>query len=120
CFSMRFHMLAVTEHLKLDQSTIVIDEMTCKSYSKSSHLEWLETNGLGSFASGTVSGANTRRYHGLLVAPLHPPADRFVTLSKLEETLLVGNQRFELAANQFPKTISPKGHYFIQEFRLNP
>ncbi len=67
-----------------------------------------------------MSGANTRRYHGLLVASLHPPVDRFVTLSKLEETVLVGKQYFELAANQFPETISPKGHYLIQEFRLNP
>src|SRR6185436_4045343 len=92
---------------------------TCRDYSRSSQLEWLETNGLGSFASGTVSGANTRRYHGLLVASLHPPADRFVTLSKLEETVLVGKQYFELAANQFPETISPKGHYLIQEFRLD-
>ena len=94
--------------------------MTCRDYSKSSRLEWLETNGLGSFASGTVSGANTRRYHGLLVASLRPPVDRFVLLSKLEETLLVGNQRFELAANQFPQTISPKGYNLIQEFSLAP
>ena len=94
--------------------------MKCRDYSKSSQLEWLETNGLGGFASGTVSGANTRRYHGLLVASLHPPGDRFVTLSKLEETILVGKQYFELAANQFPETINPKGHYLIQEFRLNP
>jgi len=105
---------------QLEQTLITIDEMTCRDYSRSSQLEWLETNGLGSFASGTVSGANTRRYHGLLVASLHPPVDRFVTLSKLEETVLVGKQYFELAANQFPGTISPKGHYFIQEFRLNP
>ena len=94
--------------------------MRCRDYSKSSQLEWLETNGLGSFASGTVSGANTRRYHALLVASLHPPVDRFVTLSKLEETVLVGKQYLELGANQFPQTVSPKGHYLIQEFRLNP
>ena len=99
---------------------ISISELTCRDYAKSSRLEWLETNGLGSFASGTVSGANTRRYHGLLVASLHPPVDRFVTLSRLEETVLVGKQYYELAANQFPETISPKGHYLIQEFRLNP
>src|SRR5688500_14005689 len=85
-----------------------------------SRLEWLETNGLGSFASGTVSGANTRRYHGLLVASLHPPVDRFVTLSKVEETFLHDNQRFELGANQFPFTVSPKGYSFIQEFQLSP
>src|SRR5437867_9391256 len=113
-------MTGGTAQPKLEQSTIVIDEMTCKDYSKSSHLEWLETNGLGSFASGTVSGANTRRYHGLLVASLHPPVDRFVTLAKLEETLLVGKQRFELSSNQFPFTVSPKGYWLIREFRLNP
>ncbi len=113
-------MTAVTAQSKLQQRTIVIDEMTCKDYSKSSRLEWLETNGLGSFASGTVSGANTRRYHGLLVASLHPPVDRFVTLSKLEETFGVDDQRFELSANQFPLTVSPNGYSLIQEFRLSP
>jgi len=104
----------------VERALITIGQTACRDYFKSSQLEWLETNGRGSFASGTVSGANTRRYHGLLVASLNAPVDRFVTLSKLEETLLVGNQRFELAANQFPQTISPKGHEFIQEFRLNP
>ena len=99
---------------------ISISELTCRDYAKSSRLEWLETNGLGSFASGTVSGANTRRYHGLLVASLYPPVDRFVILSRLEETVLVGKQYYELAANQFRETISPKGYYLIQEFRLNP
>jgi predicted glycogen debranching enzyme len=105
---------------KLQQRNIVIDEMTCKDYSKSSRLEWLETNGLGSFASGTVSGANTRRYHGLLVASLHPPVDRFVTLSKVAETFVRGDQRFELGTNQFPFTVSPKGYSLIREFALSP
>ena len=75
-------MIAAAGPVKAEQKGIVVDEAACKDYSKSSHLEWLETNGLGSFASGTVSGANTRRYHGLLVASLHPPVDRFVMLSK--------------------------------------
>ncbi len=105
---------------KLDQSSIVVDRTTCRDYFKSSHLEWLETNGLGSFAFGTVSGAHTRRYHGLLVASLHPPVDRFVTLSKLDETLLLGDRRFELSSNQFPFTVTPKGYSLISEFRLDP
>jgi len=113
-------MTTMATQLKPEQSKLFIDEITCKDYSKSSHLEWLETNGLGSFASGTVSSANTRRYHGLLVASLHPPVDRFVTLAKLEETLVLGEQRFELSSNQFPFTVSPKGYSFIQEFRLDP
>jgi predicted glycogen debranching enzyme len=105
---------------KLNQIGLAINEEICRDYPKSSHLEWLETNGLGSFASGTVSGTNTRRYHGILVASLHPPVDRFVTLSKLDETLLIGDERFELSSNQFPFTVNPKGYSFIHEFRLAP
>src|SRR5689334_4101314 len=48
--------------------------------------EWLETNGLGGFASSTVAGINTRRYHGLLTAATMPPVGRVVLLSKMEET----------------------------------
>jgi predicted glycogen debranching enzyme len=51
--------------------------------------EWLETNGIGGFASSTESGMNTRRYHGLLVAALHPPVGRMVLLSKIEETVIL-------------------------------
>jgi hypothetical protein len=51
--------------------------------------EWLETNGLGGFASSTIIGLNTRRYHGLLVAATKPPVGRMVLLSKLEETMFI-------------------------------
>ena len=51
--------------------------------------EWLITNGLGAFASSTIIGANTRKYHGLLIAPLTPPARRYLMLSKLDENMLV-------------------------------
>ena len=50
-----------------------IDRDTCRDFARSSKLEWLETNGTGGFAMGTVAGTNTRRYHGLLVASLRPP-----------------------------------------------
>ena len=53
--------------------------------------EWIITNGLGSYASSTVLGINTRKYHGLLVAALNPPGDRTVCLSKLDEDVLVGD-----------------------------
>jgi hypothetical protein len=53
-------MTALAAEPKVEQSSIMIDEMRCRDYSRSSHLEWLETNGLGSLASGFVSGANTR------------------------------------------------------------
>ena len=49
--------------------------------------EWLITNGIGGFASSTILGANTRKYHGLLIAPLVPPARRFLILSKVDESI---------------------------------
>lgn len=113
-------MTTVAMQFTLEQAAIVIDGPTCRDYARSSRLEWLETNGLGSFASGTVSGSNTRRYHGLLAASLHPPVDRFVMLAKLDETFVLGDRRYELASNQFPFTVSPKGYSLIREFRLDP
>ena len=51
-------------------------------------LEWLETNGLGGWAGSTCDGCHTRRYHGLLMAAIVPPADRMLLVSKLDETLV--------------------------------
>jgi predicted glycogen debranching enzyme len=82
--------------------------------------EWLETNGLGGFASSTIVGLNTRRYHGLLTAALKPPVGRFVLLSKLEETLIIDGQRFELSVNQYPGAVHPQGYQYLKHFRLDP
>jgi len=62
---------------------------TCGDLDAALRREWLETNGLGGFASSTIVGLNTRRYHGLLVAATKPPVGRVVLLSKLEETLFI-------------------------------
>jgi predicted glycogen debranching enzyme len=82
--------------------------------------EWLETNGLGGFASSTIVGLNTRRYHGLLVAATKPPVGRLVLLSKLEETLFIDGKRFELSANRYPGLIHPQGFHYLKQFRLDP
>ena len=82
--------------------------------------EWLETNGLGGFASSTAAGMNTRRYHGLLTAATKPPVGRFVLLSKLEETLIIGGRRYDLSTNQFPGVVHPQGYRYLQEFRRDP
>src|ERR1700752_451545 len=82
--------------------------------------EWLETNGLGGFASSTIVGLNTRRYHGLLVAATKPPVGRFVMLSKLEETLVVAGQAFDLSATRYPGVIHPHGFRYLKQFRLDP
>jgi predicted glycogen debranching enzyme len=82
--------------------------------------EWLETNGLGGFSSSTIIGLNTRRYHGLLTAATKPPVGRIVMLSKLEETLIIDDRRYELSANQYPGAIHPQGFQYQTGFRLDP
>jgi len=84
------------------------------------HREWLETNGLGGYASSTIIGLNTRRYHGLLVAATKPPVGRLVLLSKLEETLFIDGQPFELSANRYPGVVHPQGFRYLKQFRLDP
>ena len=82
--------------------------------------EWLETNGLGGFASSTIVGVNTRRYHGLLVAATQPPVGRMVLLSKMEETVLVEGRHFDLGANRYPGVLYPHGFDLLQSFRFDP
>jgi predicted glycogen debranching enzyme len=82
--------------------------------------EWLETNGLGGFASSTIVGLNNRRYHGLLVAALKPPSGRFVLLSKCDETLFIQGQAFELSANRYPGVVHPQGFQYLKRFCVDP
>jgi len=77
--------------------------------------EWVITNGLGGLCSSTVLGANTRKYHGLLVAPLSPPARRFVLISKLDESITIGNEKYNLFTNMCKDYIS-EGFKYLQEF----
>ena len=86
--------------------------------------EWLLTNGLGSFASGTVCDARTRTYHGWLVAALDPPAQRVLLFSHLEASLEVGGLIFALGtnfwlANQVEK-VEPLGYRLLREFSVDP
>ncbi|MDT5060656.1 MAG: hypothetical protein QOH63_1115 [Acidobacteriota bacterium] len=92
----------------------------CGNLAAAQAREWLETNGLGGFSSSTITGLNTRRYHGLLVAATKPPVGRIVMLSKLEETLIVGERRYELSANQYPGVVHPQGYKYQTGFRLDP
>lgn len=99
---------------------IEIDKTICGDLAEAGSREWLETNGIGGYATGTVAGAHTRRYHGLLVAATKPPLGRAVLLSKLEETLIVDDERFDLSCNRFPGAIHPEGYKFLTGFRLDP
>jgi len=95
-------------------------EDVCTNLDASLRREWLETNGIGGFASGTINGCNTRRYHGLLVAATKPPVGRLVLLSKFEETLIVNGTSYELGTNRYPGTVHPQGFQFLKAFRLDP
>src|SRR5271169_3829229 len=92
----------------------------CDNLNEASCREWLETNGLGGFASSTIIGLNTRRYHGLLTAATKPPVGRFLLLSKLEETLVIDGRRYDLAVNQYPGTVYPNGQNYLKQFMLDP
>src|SRR5262249_12397429 len=99
-------------------SPIELPREICTLYPRASRLEWLLTNGTGGFAMGTVAGSNTRRYHGLLVASLHPPVQRVVTLARLEETVLTREGAVPLSVNQYPNTLHPDGHTRLARFAL--
>jgi glycogen debranching enzyme len=102
------------------ESLISVDKTTLQDFQKALTLEWLETDGLGGYASSTVLGINTRRYHGLLVAPLAPPVNRVLLLAKLEETATIGTTPYLLSANYYPDTVYPHGHRHLEMFRLDP
>lgn len=78
--------------------------------------EWILTNGIGGFSSSTIIGANTRKYHGLLIAPLMPPAKRFLVLSKLDESIEIRNKKYDLYTNICKNYIS-HGYEYQEEFR---
>ena len=99
---------------------IRFDQDICGNLDAALAREWLETNGLGGFASSTIAGLNTRRYHGLLVAATKPPVGRIVMLSKFEEALVVDGRRYELSANQYPGVVHPQGYKYQTGFRLDP
>ncbi|MBE9069868.1 glycogen debranching enzyme family protein [Leptolyngbya cf. ectocarpi LEGE 11479] len=80
--------------------------------------EWLVTNGIGGYASGTIAGLLSRRYHGLLVAALQPPLGRTLLVTKLDETVYAGG-RYDLSTNRWlDGSVTPEGYRFIESFRL--
>ncbi|HEY9616626.1 MAG TPA: amylo-alpha-1,6-glucosidase [Microcoleaceae cyanobacterium] len=83
--------------------------------------EWLLTNGLGSFASGTICDARTRTYHGWLVAAPQFPSQRSLLLSHLEGSLEIAGQRFALGTNFWAsEKVEPVGYQLLQSFEIHP
>jgi len=91
----------------------------CCDLDQAQRREWLVTNSLGGYASGTISGILTRRYHGLLVAALNPPVERFLLVSKLDDTATYNELEYELFSNHWSdQTVDPLGFINIESFQL--
>lgn len=98
-----------------------LDTTEIQPFAQADTREWLSANGIGGFASGTVAGAASRRYHALLVAALDAPLGRMTLLGKVDETLSVGDRKFDLSANRYPNDIIfPDGWRYIAEFTVWP
>jgi predicted glycogen debranching enzyme len=91
----------------------------CGDLAAAESREWLVTNGLGSYASGTVAGSQTRRYHGLLVAALQPPVGRTQLVSAIDEIVHYGGEDFSLATHRWASgAVDPKGFLLPEDFHL--
>ncbi|KPV61901.1 MAG: Amylo-alpha-1,6-glucosidase [Candidatus Bathyarchaeota archaeon BA2] len=106
--------------MRTDLPKIRLGSDVLSGFDKAIQMEWLVTNGLGGYASSTVLGINTRKYHGLLVAAFNPPVDRRVLLTKLDEEIQVGNETYQIGSNEFKDCVSPEGYRFLVDFSLAP
>ena len=92
----------------------------CTDLGVASAREWLVTNGIGGYASGTIEGSATRRYHGWLVAALDPPGARTLLVSKLDERVEYRGNSWALSTNRWSSgTIDPAGYLNLERFFLD-
>jgi predicted glycogen debranching enzyme len=83
--------------------------------------EYITTNGLGGYASSTVTGCNTRRYHGLLVVSRPEDSERLVLLSKLEESIKIGHRYYYLSTNKYTENhVHPRGYLHLRKYEQTP
>jgi predicted glycogen debranching enzyme len=98
---------------------IQVGREVCGYFRRAVQREWLVTNGIGGYAMGTLCGANSRRYHGYLVAALNPPVERRVFVAQLEEQAAIGAWEYPLSTNEFHgRYIHPQGYLHLESFRL--
>ena len=98
---------------------MILGRQICGNWEHASRVEWLSTNGLGGFASGTVAGANTRRYHGFLIASLKPPVERTLLVAKIELRVRYLDVETDLSANEFTGgAISGQGFVHLESFAV--
>jgi predicted glycogen debranching enzyme len=102
------------------KSAVEFGRDICGELQAGEQREWLVTNGIGGFASGTVAGLLTRRYHGLLFAALKPPLGRTLLVSKLEEIVEYDGAEYPLSTDRWAGgAVSPQGYRYIERFRLD-
>ena len=90
-----------------------------RSFEQGCRREWLITNGLGGYGSSTITGANTRKYHGLLVASLMPPVHRTLLLAKVDERVETMGRVYSLAANKNATGLE-FGYIHLQRVEIDP
>src|SRR5215472_7117057 len=106
-------------HASVCKAEVEFGREICWSLEIAEQREWLVTNGIGGYASGTVSCNLTRRYHGLLLAALKPPVGRNQLVAKFEETAQYAGSDFALGTNRWASgAVEPKGYLNIESFRL--
>ncbi|MEO8627343.1 MAG: amylo-alpha-1,6-glucosidase, partial [Betaproteobacteria bacterium] len=92
----------------------------CGDLAQAERREWWLANGLGGYAAGTLAGTLTRRYHGLLIAPVQPPLGRHVVMAKADATLISGQRSWPLHSNRWSgAAIDPAGYANIETFELD-
>jgi predicted glycogen debranching enzyme len=102
-----------------EQAEIQFGREICGDLDSAESREWLVTNGIGGYASGTVAGSQTRRYHGLLVAALKPPVDRTQLVSAVDEIVHYAGMDYSLATHRWASgAVEPKGFLLVEDFHL--
>jgi 4-alpha-glucanotransferase len=92
----------------------------CGDLGQAERREWWLANGRGAYAAGTVAGTLTRRYHGLLIAPLRPPLGRSLVFAKADAWLELDGKSTPLCSNRWPEgVIDPQGYIHVESFRLD-
>lgn len=102
-----------------EQAEVQFGREICGDLAAAESREWLVTNGIGGYASGTVAGSQTRRYHGLLVAALQPPVGRTQLVSAIDEIVHYAGTDFSLATDRWASgAVNPQGFLFLEDFHL--
>ena len=110
---------AIKERRVPEQAEVQFGREICGDLAAAESREWLVTNGIGGYASGTVAGSQTRRYHGMLVAALQPPVGRTQLVSAIDEIVHYAGADFPLATHRWASgDIDPQGFLFLEDFHL--